>query len=141
MANFCTQNSSSQRGVAMVLALVSAVVLSPLYNVTRKNHHYYYDQRKLLIGNYSYCYSSFVLPLVLGGLIIAIKTTSSSSSSSMAVQGRGGRRGERDSLIPSLDEPSWVLRIGSSSWGLAGVLLMLLLVLSWQDSVQHFFWR
>ncbi|KAH7565576.1 hypothetical protein JRO89_XS09G0229700 [Xanthoceras sorbifolium] len=138
MANFCTQNSSSQRGVAMVLALVSAVVLSPLYNVTRKNHHYYYDQRKLLIGNYSYCYSSFVLPLVLGGLIIAIKTTSSSSSS-MAMQ--GARRGGRDSLIPSLDEPSWVLRIGSSSWGLAGVLLMLLLVLSWQDSVQHFFWR
>ncbi|KAK4838478.1 hypothetical protein QYF36_014043 [Acer negundo] len=118
-----TPSSSSQRGVAMVLALISAVVLSPLYVTRSKNdHHRYYYERKLL-GNTSY--STFVLPLVLGGLIIAIRTTSSSSSSSMEMQ-------ERASLIPS-PEPSWVLRIGSSSWGLAGVLVMLLLVLSWQE--------
>ncbi|KAJ6932786.1 hypothetical protein NC651_008268 [Populus alba x Populus x berolinensis] len=80
--------NSSQRALAMVFALASAVVLSPL-------------------------------------------TTSSSMSA---------RRGSRASFIPSLD-PSWVLRIGSSSWGLAGVLVMFMLVLSWQDSVQEFFWR
>ncbi|KAJ6942637.1 hypothetical protein NC652_008447 [Populus alba x Populus x berolinensis] len=80
--------NSSQRVLAMVFALASAVVLSPL-------------------------------------------TTSSSMSA---------RRGSRASFIPSPD-PSWVLRIGSSSWGLAGVLVMLMLVLSWQDSVQEFFWR
>ncbi|TXG68332.1 hypothetical protein EZV62_003267 [Acer yangbiense] len=127
-----TPSSSSQRGVAMVLALISAVVLSPLYVTRSKNDHHYYYERKLL-GNTSY--STFVLPLVLGGLIIAIRTTSSSSSSSSSMEMQ-----ERASLIPS-PEPSWVLRIGSSSWGLAGVLVMLLLVLSWQGSVQDFFWR
>lgn len=122
-----TSQNSSQRALAMVLALVSAVVLSPLY-VNRKNYHYSH--------NYETKWSSgFVLPMVLAGLIIAIRTTSSSSSSMSSVQ-----RGARASFIPSPD-PSWVLRIGSSSWGLAGVLVMLMLVLSWQDSVQEFFWR
>ncbi|KAJ6327424.1 hypothetical protein OIU78_014327 [Salix suchowensis] len=114
--NTASQNSS-QRALAMVLALASAVVLSPLY-VKRRN-----DETKWSPG--------FVLPMVLAGLIIAIRTTSSSISV---------RRGSRASFIPSPD-PSWVLRIGSSSWGLAGVLVMLTLVLSWQDSVQEFFWR
>ncbi|KAK0595359.1 hypothetical protein LWI29_005892 [Acer saccharum] len=124
-----TPSSSSQRGVAMVLALISAVVLSPLYVTRSKNdHHHYYYERKLL-GNTSY--STFVLPLVLGGLIIAIRTTSSSSSSSASMEMQ-----ERASLIPS-PEPSWVLRIGSSSWGLAGVLVMLLLVLSWQVALEE----
>ncbi|KAK1577178.1 hypothetical protein Q3G72_019594 [Acer saccharum] len=124
-----TPSSSSQRGVAMVLALISAVVLSPLYVTRSKNdHHHYYYERKLL-GNTSY--STFVLPLVLGGLIIAIRTTSSSSSSSSSMEMQ-----ERASLIPS-PEPSWVLRIGSSSWGLAGVLVMLLLVLSWQVALEE----
>lgn len=116
--------NSSQRALAMVLALASAVVLSPLY-VQRKNDHprYFNHETKWSSG--------FVLPMVLAGLIIAIRTT----SSSMSVHG-----GAAASFIPSPD-PSWVLRIGSSSWGLAGVLVMLVLVLSWQDSVQEFFWR
>lgn len=114
-------SSSSHRAVAMGLALVSAVVLSPLY-VTRKN-----DQHQTRFYETRHWNSGFVLPMVLGGLIIAIRTTSSSGIS-------------RASVIPSPD-PSWVLRIGSSSWGLAGVLVMLMLVLSWQDSVQDFFWR
>ena len=116
--------NSSQRVLAMVFALASAVVLSPLY-VKRKNDHTRYF-------NYETNWSSgFVLPMVLAGLIIAIRTTSSSMSA---------RRGSRASFIPSPD-PSWVLRIGSSPWGLAGVLVMLMFVLSWQDSVQEFFWR
>lgn len=130
MASTYTYNTnhnslSSQRGVAMALALVSAVALSPLY-VSRKNN----DQQTKPFYEIK-LNSSFILPMVLGGLIIAIRTTSSSS-----LQG-GGRA---SSIIPSPD-PSWVLRIGSSSWGLAGVLVMLMLVLSWQGSVQDFFWR
>ncbi|KAI8529705.1 hypothetical protein RHMOL_Rhmol12G0245900 [Rhododendron molle] len=117
-----TQNSS-QRGLAMVLALASAVVLSPLY-VNRKTEYSHYETR---------WNSAFVLPMVLAGLIIAIKTTSSSSSSTSSSS-------DRAMMFPASD-PSLVLRIGSSSWGLAGVLVMLMLVLSWQDSVQHFFWR
>ncbi|GKV09829.1 hypothetical protein SLEP1_g21268 [Rubroshorea leprosula] len=112
--------STSQRPVAMVLALVTAVVLSPLY-VRRKQETRFYESKLS---------SGFVLPMVLAGLIVAIKTTSSSSM----------QRGGRGSFFPSAD-PSWVLRIGSSSWGLAGVLVMLMLVLSWQESVQEFFWR
>ncbi|OAY36411.1 hypothetical protein MANES_11G019700v8 [Manihot esculenta] len=119
-------HNSSQRGLAMVLALASAVVLSPLY-VNRRNDSHFLETKWS---------SGFVLPMVLAGLIIAIRTTSlSSSSSTSSVENRG-----RDSLIPSPD-PSWVLRIGSSSWGLAGILGMLMLVLSWQESVQEFFWR
>lgn len=125
---YTNHNSSSQRSVAMVLALVSAIVLSPLYNYRPKNEHSgYYDTT---------WGSGFVLPVVLAGLIIAIRTTSSSKSTIPSAQG-GGPTG---SFIPSAD-PSWVLRIGSSSWGLAGVLLMLMLVLSWQSSVQDFFRR
>lgn len=119
-----TSHSSSQRSTAMVLALVSAIVLSPLYVTTRKTDARYYETKWS---------SGFVLPMVLAGLIIAIKTTSSSSSSSSSsTQG--------DSFVPS-PEPSWVLRIGSSSWGLAGVLVLLMLVLSWQGSVHEFLWR
>ncbi|KAF3452029.1 hypothetical protein FNV43_RR08125 [Rhamnella rubrinervis] len=111
----------------MVLALVSAVVLSPLYNYRPKNDHR---------GHFDTIWGSgFVLPMVLVGLIIAIRTTSSTSSMSSAQKG-----GSTGSFIPSPD-PSWVLRIGSSSWGLAGVLLMLMFVLSWQGSVKDFLWR
>ncbi|KAJ4841706.1 hypothetical protein Tsubulata_032463 [Turnera subulata] len=117
-------SSSSQRTLAMVLALVSAVVLSPLY-VRRKNDNWRYYDTKWSSG--------FVLPMVLVGLVIAIRTSSASSSSSSMPAQRG-------SFLPGSD-PSLVLRIGSSSWGLAGVLVMLMLVLSWQDSVQEFFWR
>ncbi|KAI3411635.1 uncharacterized protein J3R85_017745 [Psidium guajava] len=123
-AHLYAARSSSQRGVAMVLALISAIVLSPLY-VDRKSEAKYFHEARWSSG--------FVLPVVLAGLIIAIKTTSSSSSSSSGYVRRG-------STIPSPD-PSWVLRIGSSAWGLAGVLLMLMLVLSWQHSVQEFLWR
>ncbi|TKY64262.1 hypothetical protein E2542_SST14155 [Spatholobus suberectus] len=110
--------SSSQRSLAMVLALASAVVLSPLYANSKSDRKYYESKWS----------SGFVLPMVLAGLIIAIRTTSSSVSS------------PRASFLPS-PEPSWVFRIGSSSWGLAGVLVMLMLVLYWQASVQEFFWR
>ncbi|CAO2840278.1 unnamed protein product [Amaranthus hypochondriacus] len=111
---------STQRPVAMALALITAVILSPLY--TSKSNDTRYDTR---------WNSGFVLPMVLAGLIIAIKTTSSPSTSSMS----GVRR-----LVMSPD-PSSVFRVGGSSWGLAGVLIMLMLVLSWQDSVQHFLWK
>ncbi|KAG2722615.1 hypothetical protein I3760_02G134800 [Carya illinoinensis] len=117
---YTSQYYSSQRSVAMALALVSAIVLSPLY-LRPKNDTRHYETKWS---------SGFVLPMVLAGLIIAIRTTSSASA-----QG-----GARASIIPSPD-PSWVFRIGSSSWGLAGILVMLMLVLSWQASVQEFFWR
>lgn len=112
-------STSSQRGVAMVLALVSAVVLSPLY-VTRKGDHFYHERKVVMSG------SNFVVPLVLGGLIIAIKTTSSSKMKMVKSKG--------------YNEASGGLRIGSSM-GLAGVLVLLLIVVSWQDSLQDFFWR
>ncbi|KAK7255709.1 hypothetical protein RIF29_29128 [Crotalaria pallida] len=115
-------HSSSQRSLAMVLAVASAVFLSPLYVDSKRDMRLYKSRWS----------SSFVLPMVLAGLIIAIRTTSSSSSSSVS--------SPRASLVPS-PEPSWVLRIGSSSWGLAGVLVMLMLVLYWQASVQEFFLR
>ncbi|KAF9597327.1 hypothetical protein IFM89_017230 [Coptis chinensis] len=114
--------NSSQRSVGMLLALAAAVVLSPLY-VNRKTDTHYFDTR---------WNSSFLLPMVLGGLIIAIRTTSSTTPSS--------QREVRNPTFPSLDASS-VFRFGSSSWGLAGVLIMLVLVLSWQDSVHEFFWR
>ncbi|KAB2613077.1 hypothetical protein D8674_035393 [Pyrus ussuriensis x Pyrus communis] len=126
---YTSQNSSSQRSVAMVLALVSAIVLSPIYTNPRKSSDARYHEAKWSSG--------FVLPMILAGLIIAIKTTSSSSSSSSA-SSLSSTRGY--SSIPSSD-PSWVLRIGSSSWGLAGVLVMLMFVLSWQGSVHEFLWR
>ncbi|KAL4584409.1 hypothetical protein LXL04_009010 [Taraxacum kok-saghyz] len=113
--------SSSRRGVAMVLAMATAVVLSPLY-VNGRQKESQFETRLWSSG--------FVLPMVLAGLIVAIKTTSSSSSSS------SGALCEDDT-----SSSSWVLRVGSSSWGLAGVVGMLLFVVYWQDSVQHFFWR
>ncbi|PWA80969.1 hypothetical protein CTI12_AA191770 [Artemisia annua] len=120
------QNASQRRGVAMVLAMVTAVVLSPLYvNGSQKETHL-----ETRLWN-----SGFVLPMVLAGLIVAIKTTSSSSSSSAASSSSATSSCEGDS------SSSWVLRIGSSSWGLAGILGMLMFVLYWQHSVQHFFWR
>ncbi|KAK9081625.1 hypothetical protein Syun_031408 [Stephania yunnanensis] len=97
----------------MLIALASAVALSPLYTGSRRRRS---------------C-SGFVQPMVLVGLIVAIRAISSQRS--------GGGCGQ---LFSSLDSSS-VLRIGSSSWGLAGVLVMLLLVLSWQGSVQGLFWR
>ncbi|CAN0877958.1 hypothetical protein LINGRAHAP2_LOCUS12192 [Linum grandiflorum] len=121
MATQCSYNatrnpSSSQRGVAMVLALVSAIVLSPLYSSRRDDHHlswfYHYET------SWS---SGLVLPMILAGLIIAIKSTSSSSSK---------HESGMYSLVPS--DPSWMLRIGSSSWGLAGILVMLVLVVTWR---------
>ncbi|CAL1399641.1 unnamed protein product [Linum trigynum] len=125
------RNSSSHRGLAMVLALTTAVVLSPLY-ASGKNDH----SSSRFYPHYEPGWSSgLVLPVVLAGLIIAIKTTSSSSSTA-----NGGGSSFGSSLVLSPD-PSWVLRIGSSSWGLAGILVMLMLVLSWQESAQHFFWR
>ncbi|OIW11824.1 hypothetical protein TanjilG_07305 [Lupinus angustifolius] len=119
-------HSSSHRSIAIVLALASAMVLSPLY-VNSKRDMRRYDMRRYE----SRWGSSFVLPMVLVGLIIAIRTTSSSSSSVSY---------PRASLLLSPD-PSWVLRIGRSSWGLAGVLVMLMLVLYWQASVQDLIWR
>ena len=112
-----SKSTSSTRALAMALALASSIVLSPLYNT-------HYEARFLSSS------SAFLLPMVLAGLIIGIKITSSSSSSSSSSSG----------AVPSPD-PSWVLRIGSSSWGLAAVLVMLVLVLSWQESAQEFFWR
>ncbi|OVA10336.1 hypothetical protein BVC80_8419g3 [Macleaya cordata] len=117
--------NSFNRSVAMVLALVSSIVLSPLY-VKRKTDTARFETKWS---------SGYVLPMVLAGLIVAIKTISSSSSS-LSMQ-RGGVRGP---VFPSLDSSS-VLRIGSTSWGLFGILVLLLLVLSWQDSVQEFLWR
>ncbi|KAE9584749.1 hypothetical protein Lal_00041703 [Lupinus albus] len=114
-------HSSSHRSIAMVLSLASAMILSPLYVNSNRDIRSYKSRWS----------SSFVLPMVLVGLIIAIRTTSSSSSFVSS---------QRASLLSSHD-PSWVLRIGSSSWGLAGVLVMLMLVLYCQASVQELFWR
>ncbi|XP_027907050.1 uncharacterized protein LOC114166508 [Vigna unguiculata] len=116
-------SSSSHRSLAMVLAFVSAVVLSPLYGNSRSDRRYY--ESKWSSGG-------FVLPMFLAGLIIAIRTTSSSVSSSSSTP--------RASFLPS-PEPSWVFRVGSSSWGLGMILVMLMLVLHWQASVQEFLWR
>src|ERR1044072_826360 len=113
---YSSLGSSQRSSLGMVLALASAVVLSPLYANSRSDRRHYESKWS----------SGFVLPMLLAGLIIAIRTTSSSSP--------------RTSLLPS-PEPSWVLRIGSSSWGLAMVLVMLMLVLFWQPSVQEFLWR
>ncbi|MFS7950076.1 hypothetical protein Hanom_Chr06g00579091 [Helianthus anomalus] len=111
--------TSQRRGVAMVLAMVTAVVLSPLY-VNKETH---------LETN-----SGFVLPMLLLGLIVAIKSASSLSSSSSSSSSWGEY--EYDS-----SSSSWMLGIGSSSWALAGILGMLLFVLYWQNSIQHLFWR
>ncbi|KAL3632066.1 hypothetical protein CASFOL_025050 [Castilleja foliolosa] len=114
--------NSSPRALAMVLALVSAVLLSPLYIDRRKS------ESRIEVRWSS---GGLVLPAVVAGLIVAIKTTISSSKNN-AVQKRV------DSIYQS---PDLGLRIGSSSWRLAGILIMLIFVISWQGSVQHFFWR
>lgn len=118
---YIASQNPSQRPLAVVLALVSAIILSPLYNAGRRNENTRsYFETKLSSG--------FVLPVVLSGLIIAIRTVSSPSRM-------------RGSAIDPSVEASCVLRIGGSSWGLAGVLLTLLFVLSWRHSVRDFFWR
>lgn len=121
MENYASSSyqHSSHRGVAMVLALVVALVLSPLYVDRGKKESSYYETRWSCGG--------IVLPVLLAGLIVAIRSTSSSSRS-------------RSSIFRS-PEPSAVLRIGTSSWGLAGVLVMLLCVLSWKSSMQHYLWK
>lgn len=123
-----SSSSSSQRSLAMVLALVSAVVLSPLYGNSRSDRRYYESK---------WSSAGFLLPMFLVGLIIAIRTTSSSVSSSSSSSSTSTARA---SFLPS-PEPSWVFRIGSSSWGLGGILVMLVLLLHCQTSVQEFFWR
>lgn len=120
---YSSQISSQRSLAAMGMAVISAIVLSQLYvkprYYDRRYHGHYYESK--------WC-SGFVLPMVLAGLIIAIRTASSSSSST-----------SNSVLLPS--DPSWVLRIGGSSWGLGGVLVLLMLVLHWQSSVEDFFWR
>lgn len=124
-------SSSSQRAVAMVLSLVSAVVLSPFYMNTNND-----NIRRT--RNYDSKWSSgFVLPVLVAGLILAIKTTTCnniSASTSKAVH----RQFTADSEEASVSQ---TVRTGSSSWGLAVVLVMLIFLLSWQNSAQHFFWR
>ncbi|PHT47263.1 hypothetical protein CQW23_11471 [Capsicum baccatum] len=120
----CSYQYSSNRGVAMVLALVSAIVLSPLY-VDRGKKESSYNETRWSCGG-------ILLPVLLAGLIVAIRSTCSSAS----VQG-----GRSTSSVFGSPGPSAVLRIGTSSWGLAGVLVMLLCVLSWQSSMQHYLWK
>ncbi|KZV50079.1 hypothetical protein F511_21649 [Dorcoceras hygrometricum] len=113
--------NSSPRGLAMVLALASAIILSPLY-VNRRRSESRYEER--------WGSSGFLLPVVVvAGLIVAIKTTTTSSK----------QRKEADFSHRNANA-GLVFRIGSSL-GLAGILIMLLFVISWQASVKHFFWR
>lgn len=111
--------NSSPRAAAMVLALVSAVVLSPLYERESR-----------------WSSGGLVLPAVVAGLIVAIKTTTSSSKNSMQKRGNDFRCQDYNN-----NDASFAFRIGSSSWGLAGMLVMLLFVISWQSSMQQFFWK
>lgn len=123
-------SSSSQRAVAMVLALVSAVVLSPFYMNNNDNIR---SNR-----NYDSKWSSgFVLPVLLAGLILAIKTTTSNNNSASTSE-PVHRQVSTDSGEASVSQ---TVRTGSSSWGPAAVLAMLIFLLSWQNSAQHFFWR
>ena len=125
-----TSSSSSQRAVAMVLALVTAVVLSPFY-LTSSNDKF--SRTRSYDSKWS---SGFVLPVLLAGLIVAIKTTTnnSSASTSRGVQGQFS--------ADSGEAPvSQTLRTGNSSWGLAALLVALIFLLSCQNSAQHFFWR
>lgn len=116
--------NSSPRALAMVLALISAIVLSPLYMDHRKSE-------SRLEARWSS--SGLVLPAVVAGLIVAIKTTTSSSNNAV-------KRRVADFQSPDNNDAGFVFRIGST-WGLAGILIMLLFVVSWQASVQQFFWR
>ncbi|KAG8380160.1 hypothetical protein BUALT_Bualt07G0164600 [Buddleja alternifolia] len=121
--------NSSPRALAMVLALVSALVLSPLYVDHRKSE-------SRLETRWSS--GGLVLPAVVAGLIVAIRTTTSSSSSNGLMRKRGDNYYHQSDVDNSA---GLVFRVGSSCWGLAGILIMLVFVVSWQDSVQHFFWR
>ncbi|KAL8118805.1 hypothetical protein AgCh_016341 [Apium graveolens] len=124
-------SSSSQRAVAMVLALVSAVVLSPFYmNLNNDNSR--------TTRSYDSKWSSgFVLPVLLAGLILAIKTTTSNYNSASTSKPLH-RQLTMDSGETSVSQ---TVRTGSSSWGPAAVLATLIFLLSWQNSAQHFFWR
>ncbi|KAF6162424.1 hypothetical protein GIB67_017312 [Kingdonia uniflora] len=124
MAPYSTENSSG-RPAAVFLSLVSAIVLSPLY-MKGKTGTRYYDAR----WNSS---SSFVLPMFLAGLIFAIRVVSAPPTSSL-------QQGSRGPLMFTSRDASFGQRSGSS-WRLAGILVLLLLVVSWQGSVQGFFWR
>ncbi|KAK9025187.1 hypothetical protein V6N11_065083 [Hibiscus sabdariffa] len=84
---------ASQRGVAMALAFVAVVLLSPLY--VRRKH-----EMKLSSG--------FVLLMVLTGLIISIRITSSPSSCSRPNGGRAW-------LSPSPDPTCVIPSNGPSS--------------------------
>ncbi|GER53566.1 serine rich protein [Striga asiatica] len=119
----------------MLLALVSAIVLSPIYA----------DRRKIE-SHLEMRWSSggLVLPVVVvAGLIVAIRTTNSSSKNH-SLQ-KGSQSHNNGDIYRSPDDnncgASLVFRIGSSSWGLAGILVMLIFVISWQDYVKHIFWR
>ncbi|KAL6568295.1 hypothetical protein OROHE_003979 [Orobanche hederae] len=137
MENYCQYYpnlNSSPRALAMVLALVSAVMLSPLF-VDRRKIESRIETR--------WSSGGLVLPAVVAGLIVAIKTTISSSSSSS--KNNIVRKGaDRYSIYQARDYNNCgagsVFRIGSSSWGLAGILVMLVFVISWQGSVKHLFW-
>ncbi|GFP90579.1 hypothetical protein PHJA_001202000 [Phtheirospermum japonicum] len=112
----------------MVLALVPAVLLSPLY-IDRGKSESRLEAR--------WSSGGLVLPAVVAGLIVAIKTTISSSKNNTVQKGADGvYQSLGDNYSAGLG-----LKIGSSSWGLAGILIMLIFVISWQGSVQHFFWR
>ncbi|CAA0814596.1 Unknown protein [Striga hermonthica] len=116
--------------LAMVLALVSAVVLSPIYA----------DRRQI---ETRWSSGGLVLPVVVvAGLIVAIRTTNSSSKNHVLQKVSQNNCGD---IYRSPDDnncgASLVFRIGSSSWGLAGILVMLIFVISWQDYVKHIFWR
>ncbi|KAL6585193.1 hypothetical protein OROMI_004482 [Orobanche minor] len=134
MENYCQYYpnlNSSPRALAMVLALVSAVMLSPL-SVDRRKIESRIETR--------WSSGGLVLPAVVAGLIVAIKTTISSSSKNNIVR----KGADRDSIYQPRDYNNCgagsVFRIGSSSWGLAGILVMLVFIISWQGSVKHLFW-
>ncbi|KAL1551755.1 hypothetical protein AAHA92_19555 [Salvia divinorum] len=109
----CSRYPHAPRAAAMAMAVVSAIVLSPLYVDGRLESRW--------------SSSGLVLPAVVAGLIIAIKSTASASSSR---RGCGLGSGDSDSF-----------GIGGSSLGLAGILILLVFVLTWQQSVQRFLWR
>ncbi|KAH6827910.1 hypothetical protein C2S53_014872 [Perilla frutescens var. hirtella] len=110
--------NSSPRAAAMVLALVSAIVLSPLYVDHRKSE-------SLVESRWSS--SGLVLPAVVVGLIAAIKTTTSSNNAAR-------KRSDSDQFesADNCNGAAFLFRIGSSSLGLAGILIMLLFVISWR---------
>ncbi|CAH9118551.1 unnamed protein product [Cuscuta europaea] len=127
---------SSQRGVAMVLAMGCALLLSPLYvdRPRSESSRRYYETR--------WSSGGLVLPAVLAGLIVAIKTASTAHG------GRGGTSPRFPVYTSSADvdgdcsssSSSPAFGIGRSTWGLAGILVSLLFALSFQSSLRQFFW-